>query len=36
MLEAHSEGKAVVITCHPEHAELYRDRIRTFGLAGDD
>ena len=23
MLEAHSEGKAVVITCHLEHAELY-------------
>ncbi len=33
MLEAHSEGKAVVITCPLEHAELYRDRIRTFGLA---
>ena len=33
MLEAHNEGKAVVITCPLEHAELYRDRIRTFGLA---
>ena len=33
MLEAHSEGKAVVITCPLEHAELHRDRIRTFGLA---
>lgn len=33
MLEAHSEGKAVVITCPLEHAELYRDRIRTFDLA---
>ena len=33
MLEAHNEGKAVVITCPLEHAELYLDRIRTFGLA---
>lgn len=33
MLEAHNQGKAVVITCPLEHAELYRDRIRTFGLA---
>ncbi len=33
MLETHNEGKAVVITCPLEHAELYRDRIRTFGLA---
>jgi len=33
MLEAHREGKAVVILCPLEHAELYRDRIRTFGLA---
>ena len=33
MLEAHNEGKAVVITCPFERAELYRDRIRTFGLA---
>ena len=33
MLDTHNEGKAVVITCPLEHAELYRDRIRTFGLA---
>ena len=33
MLEAHSEGRAVVITCPLERAELYRDRVRTFGLA---
>lgn len=33
MLDTHNEGEAVVITCPLEHAELYRDRIRTFGLA---
>ena len=33
MLEAHNQGRAVVITCPFERAELYRDRIRTFGLA---
>ena len=33
MLEAHNQGTAVVITCPLEQAELYRDRIRTFGLA---
>ncbi len=33
MLEAHKEGKAVIITCPLEHAELYRDRTRSFGLA---
>jgi ATP-dependent Clp protease adaptor protein ClpS len=32
MFEAHSQGKAVVITCPLEQAELYRDRLRTFGL----
>ena len=32
MLEAHNQGLAVVITCPLEQAELYRDRIRTFGL----
>jgi ATP-dependent Clp protease adaptor protein ClpS len=32
MLEAHTSGKALVITCPLEHAELYRDRILTFGL----
>ena len=32
MLEAHNRGKAVVITCPLELAELYRDRLQTFGL----
>jgi ATP-dependent Clp protease adaptor protein ClpS len=32
MLEAHNTGQAVVITCPLEQAELYRDRIRSFGL----
>ena len=32
MLEAHQSGRAVVIVCPLEHAELYRDRLRTFGL----
>lgn len=32
MLEAHNTGRAVVITCPLEHAELYRDRIRSFNL----
>jgi ATP-dependent Clp protease adaptor protein ClpS len=32
MLEAHNHGKAVVITCPLELAELYRDRLQTFGL----
>ena len=32
MLEAHETGRAVVITCPLERAELYRDRIATFGL----
>ncbi len=32
MLEAHNEGRAVVITCPLEPAELYRDRLRSFGL----
>jgi ATP-dependent Clp protease adaptor protein ClpS len=33
MLEAHNTGQAVVITSPLEQAELYRDRIRSFGLA---
>lgn len=33
MLGAHNEGSSVVITCPLEHAELYSDRIRTFGLS---
>ncbi len=32
MLEAHNAGQAVVITCPLEPAELYRDRLRGFGL----
>jgi ATP-dependent Clp protease adapter protein ClpS len=32
MLEAHNTGQAVVITCPLEQAELYRDRIRSYGL----
>jgi ATP-dependent Clp protease adaptor protein ClpS len=32
MLEAHNTGRAVVITCPLEQAELYRDRIRSFDL----
>ena len=32
MLEAHQTGQAVVITCLLEQAEMYRDRIRSFGL----
>ena len=32
MLEAHSNGQAEVISCPLEHAELYRDRLESFGL----
>lgn len=32
ILEAHNTGRAVVITCPLEQAELYRDRIGSFGL----
>ncbi len=32
MMEAHQSGRAVVIVCPLEQAELYRDRLRTFGL----
>ncbi len=32
MLEAHNSGKAVVIVCPLEPAELYRDRLQSFGL----
>ncbi len=32
MLEAHNTGCAVVITCPLEHAEFYRDRLRSFRL----
>ena len=32
MWEAHTSGKAVVITCPLELAELYQQRLLTFGL----
>ena len=32
MLEAHNHGKAIVITCPLELAELYRERLESFGL----
>jgi ATP-dependent Clp protease adaptor protein ClpS len=32
MLEAHLRGKAAVITCPKETAELYRDRLESCGL----
>jgi ATP-dependent Clp protease adaptor protein ClpS len=32
MLEAHNTGQAVVIVCPLEQAELYCDRLKTFGL----
>ena len=32
MLDAHNHGKALVTTCPLELAELYRDRLGTFGL----
>jgi ATP-dependent Clp protease adaptor protein ClpS len=32
MLEAHFHGQAVVTTCPLELAELYRDRLQSFGL----
>jgi ATP-dependent Clp protease adaptor protein ClpS len=32
MMEAHNHGKATVIICTREEAELYRDRLQSFGL----
>ena len=32
MLEAHRAGQASVTTCPLERAELYRDRLQSFGL----
>lgn len=32
MLEAHNHGKATVTRCPLELAELYRDRLQSFGL----
>jgi ATP-dependent Clp protease adaptor protein ClpS len=31
-IEAHQQGLAVVIVCPLEHAEMYRDRLQSFGL----
>lgn len=31
-LETHNTGRAIVITCPLEHAELYRDRLASFNL----
>ena len=33
MLEAHLQGRANVIACPLERAELYRDRLESHGLA---
>lgn len=30
--EAHQQGVAIVITCPLEHAEMYCDRLKSFGL----
>jgi ATP-dependent Clp protease adaptor protein ClpS len=32
MLAAHHGGSAVVVTCPLEYAELYRDRLESYGL----
>jgi len=32
MLEAHHTGSATVIVCPKEEAELYRDRLQSYGL----
>lgn len=32
MLEAHNHGQATVLVCPLEQAELYRDRLQSFGL----
>jgi ATP-dependent Clp protease adaptor protein ClpS len=32
MFEAHNHGQAVVTTCPLELAELYRDKLESFGL----
>jgi len=31
-MEAHSAGVAIVIACPLEHAEMYVDRLKSFGL----
>lgn len=32
MFDAHTHGQATVITCSKEEAELYRERLQSFGL----
>lgn len=32
MFEAHERGVALVLVCPLEHAEMYVDRLRSFGL----
>jgi len=32
MLEAHQRGRALLMTCHRERAELYRDQFKSKGL----
>jgi ATP-dependent Clp protease adaptor protein ClpS len=32
MLEAHNSGVALVIACPLEHAEMYHDNLRSYGL----
>lgn len=32
MTEAHNHGQATVIVCTKEEAEMYRDRLESFGL----
>ena len=32
MIEAHNRGHAIVTTCPLELAELYRERLESFGL----
>ena len=32
MMDAHKSGRAIVIACPLEQAELYRDRIRNYAL----
>jgi ATP-dependent Clp protease adaptor protein ClpS len=33
MMEAHSNGMALVITCTQEHAEFYSETLKTHGLS---
>lgn len=32
MMEAHTNGMALVITCAQEHAEFYSEQLKTYGL----